>query len=242
MVNNETGAFYDTRVASELIKRACPDAFLHIDATQSYMKIPFTKASVGADMITVSSHKIEGPKGVGALIVDPRVMKSHGLAPIVYGGGQGLGLRSGTENVPAIAAFGVAVSEGQRDIRKNYEALLALRTYLISRLNEIPALQEISPTLPERHAPHILNITLPSIKSETMLHFLSAEGIFVSSGSACSSNSAHKSSALISYGRSEAEADTSLRISFSHRNTKEEIDLLCDALESGLLRLARIKK
>ena len=242
MVNNETGAFYDTRVAADLIKRACPDAFLHVDATQSYMKIPFSKASVGADMITLSSHKIEGPKGVGALVVDPRVIKSHGLAPLVYGGGQGSGLRSGTENVPAIAAFGTAATEGQRDIRKNYEQLSILREYLITRLCDSSVLCEISPTLPERHAPHILNITLPSIKSETMLHFLSAEGIFVSSGSACSSNSSHKSSALIAYGRSKAEADSSIRISLSHRNTKEDIDILCTALENGLNRLARIKK
>lgn len=242
MVNNETGALYDTRRAAELIHRHSPEALLHVDATQSYMKIPFTKQSAGADLITLSSHKIEGPKGVGALVIDGRVIKSRGLAPIIYGGGQGGGLRSGTENVPAIAAFGTAVSEGQKNIRANYEALAALRTYLISRLENTEALREISPTLPENAAPHILNITLPNIKSETMLHFLSAEGIFVSSGSACSSNSSHKSSALIAYGRSEAEADCSLRISLSHKNTKEDIDALCEALIGGLGRLARIKK
>jgi cysteine desulfurase len=206
------------------------------------MKIPFTMASVGADMITLSSHKIEGPKGVGALVIDAKIMKNRGLAPIIYGGGQGAGLRSGTENVPGIAAFGVAVTEGQRDIRKNYAKLSELREYLISKLSENLSLSEISPTLPESHAPHILNITLPAIKSETMLHFLSALGIFVSSGSACSSNSAHKVSALTAYGRSESEADCSIRISFSHRNEKNDVDELCAALESGLMRLARIKK
>lgn len=242
MVNNETGALYDTRAAAELVRSCCPEAVVHIDATQSYMKIPFTMASVGADMITLSSHKIEGPKGVGALVIDAKIMKNRGLAPIIYGGGQGAGLRSGTENVPGIAAFGVAVTEGQRDIRKNYAKLSELREYLISKLSENLSLSEISPTLPESHAPHILNITLPAIKSETMLHFLSALGIFVSSGSACSSNSAHKVSALTAYGRSESEADCSIRISFSHRNEKNDVDELCAALESGLMRLARIKK
>lgn len=242
MVNNETGALYDTRAVAELTRQRCPEAIVHIDATQSYMKIPFTKASVGADMITVSSHKIEGPKGVGALVIDPKIIKSRGLAPVIYGGGQGAGLRSGTENVPGIAAFGAAVTEGQKNIRANYQKLNDLREYLIAKIEKTPALSEISPTLPENHAPHILNLTLPAIKSETMLHYLSSEGIFVSSGSACSSNSAHKVSALIAYGRSEAEADTSIRISFSHRNEKEDVDMLCKRLEDGLMRLARIKR
>lgn len=242
MVNNETGAYYDTKRVGEIMRERAPDALLHVDATQSYMKIPFTKSSSGADMITVSSHKIEGPKGVGALVIDNKVLKARALAPIIYGGGQGLGLRSGTENVPAIAAFGVAAREGRAHLSENESKLRALREYLIERLSRDPALSEISPTLPERSAPHILNITLPSIKSETMLHYLSSLGIFTSSGSACSSNSRHLSSALIAYGRSEAQADCSLRISFSPRNEKEEVDMLCDALASGLSRLARIKK
>ena len=242
MVNNETGAHYDTKKVAEIMRSRSPEALLHVDATQSYMKIPFTKASSGADMITLSSHKIEGPKGVGALVIDNKIIKSRGLAPLIYGGGQGLGLRSGTENVPGIAAFGVAVREGHAHLTENEEKLRTLRDYLIERLNSEPSLSEISPTLPERSAPHILNITLPSIKSETMLHYLSSLGIYTSSGSACSSNSHHLSSALIAYGRSEAEADCSLRISLSPRNEKEELDALCEALASGLSRLQRIKK
>ena len=97
-------------------------------------------------------------------------------------------------------------------------------------------------TDPERHAPHIVNLTIPKIKSETMLHYLSSEGIFVSSGSACSSNSQHLSSALVAYGRSEAEADSSIRISLSPRNTKEELDAFCAALSAGLSRLSRIRR
>lgn len=241
MVNNETGALYDIKRASEIIRSISPDALIHVDATQSYMKIPFTMKSIGADMVTISSHKIAGPKGVGALVMLPSVKKSRGLSPMILGGGQEGGLRSGTENVPAIAAFGVAAEIGTRSISKNYAYLESLRSELISRLTSDEALREISITNPKSHAPHILNITLPSIKSETMLHFLSADGIFVSSGSACSSNTGHKSSALLAYGRSIDEVDSSIRISFCPQNTKEDIDALCDALKRGLSRLARIR-
>ena len=221
------------------MKAKCPDAFLHVDATQSYLKLPFTKARCGADMITLSSHKIEGPKGVGALVVDPLVIKARGLTALTHGGGQEGGLRSGTENVPGIAAFGAAVKIGFKELRTRFSRLTALRELTVSRIaSELP---EISLTLPASHAPHILNITLPSIKSETMLHYLSSLGIYVSSGSACSSNSSHRSSALLSFGRSEEEADTSIRISFSYRNTEEDVDALVEGLRSGLSKLSRIK-
>ncbi len=241
MVNNETGALYDTAYVGKMMRMRSPEAILHIDATQSYLKLPFTKASTGADMITVSSHKIHGPKGVGALIIDKKIIKNKGLSPIILGGGQEGGLRSGTENVPGIAAFGTAVDEGRKNLRAFVEHTESLRSYLIEKLSQ-HGLSEITPTLPKSHAPHIINLTLPKIKSETMLHFLSSEGIYVSSGSACSSNDkAHKSSALIAYGKSEAEADSSIRISFSLLNSREDVDALVSALSSGLSRLARMK-
>ena len=242
MVNNETGALYDTLEASKIMRENAKDALLHIDATQSYMKVRFTKQSVGADMITISSHKIEGPKGVGALIVDNRIFKSQGLSPIVFGGGQEAGLRSGTENVPAIAAFGVAAQAAFENLDSNIKKLSLLRNYLIEKLGSTPPLSSVKYTNPESYAPHILNITLPSIKSETMLHYLSSLGIYVSSGSACSSNSKKTvSSALTAYGMNQSEADSSIRISFSHRNEISDIDALCDGLASGISRLARIK-
>ena len=241
MVNNETGALYDIAKISSVMKAKSPDALLHVDATQSYMKLPFTMRSLGADMVTVSSHKIEGPKGVGALVVSQDTVKKRALAPIILGGGQEGGLRSGTENVPAIAAFGVAVVEAMKNLSQNREKMNLLREYLIKKLTRTPSLSEISITNPDSHAPHILNITLPKIKSETMLHYLSSEGIFVSSGSACSSNSSHVSSALVAYGRSESEADSSIRISFSHTNEESDVDALCEALEAGLKRLARMR-
>ena len=238
MANNETGALYDTAAIASLMKRKAPEAILHIDATQSYLKIPFTKASCGADMITVSSHKIEGPKGVGALLVDGEVMKARGLSPLILGGGQEGGMRSGTENVPGIAAFGEAVRVGKAAFKERYRMICELREYLMRGLSEIP---EISITMPERCVPHIVNITLPDIKSETMLHYLSSLGIFVSSGSACSSNGNHDSPALLAYGRSQREADSSIRISLSYRNTREDIDGLVDGLKSGIARLSRIR-
>ena len=241
MVNNETGALYNTAEAAKMMRAKSPDAFLHIDATQSYLKIPFTKISCGADMITLSSHKIEGPKGVGALLVDEKVIKTRGLSPLILGGGQEGGMRSGTENVPGIAAFGEAVRIANCELRTRYAAVSSLKSYLIERLESEEALKEISITKPPMAAPHILNVTLPKIKSETMLHYLSSMGIYVSSGSACSSNGGHASSALTAYGRSASEADTSIRISLSHKNTREDIDGLIEGLIMGLGKLSRMR-
>ena len=239
MVNNETGALYDVSSISRLVHEKCPEALVHVDATQSYMKVRFTKRQLGADMITLSSHKIEGPKGVGALVIDNKIIKSHGLSPIILGGGQEGGLRSGTENVPAVAAFGEAISYCTERLAERIEKMNSLREALISVITSDEMLKSISMTLPESHAPHILNITLPSIKSETALHYLSSLGIYVSSGSACSSNSKHSSSALVAYGRSIEEADSSIRISFSPENTLEDVHALADGLRSALTRLAR---
>lgn len=242
MVNNETGAVYNIPAIARAMKAKCPEAILHVDATQGYMKIPFTKSGIGADLITISSHKIAGPKGVGALIIDKDVIKKRGLAPVIYGGGQALGLRSGTENVPGIAAFAEAARLSHAELNDSISKMSALRQRLIDMITTDERLSEISLTLPKNHAPHILNLTLPSIKSETMLHYLSSEGIFVSSGSACSSNGGHLSSALTAYGRSETEADSSIRISFSANNTEDEVDALVEALAVGLSKLVRIRR
>lgn len=239
MVNNETGALYDIAAVSALMKERSPEAVLHVDATQSYLKVPFTKKSIGADMITLSSHKIEGPKGVGALVIDSAVIKSRGIAPLILGGGQEMGLRSGTENVPAVAGFGTAVRLGLAELSAHTEKIMELRGYLIEKLNTSPDLSSIIPTLPERFAPHILSLTVPGIKSETLLHFLSSKGIYVSSGSACSSNSHHLSSALIAYGKTADEADSTVRVSLSHRNEISDIDALCEGLAEAIARLAR---
>lgn len=241
LVNNETGAVYNIPEASKVIRRVCPSAYLHVDATQGYMKIPFSPEALGADMVTVSAHKIGGPKGVGALYISERVKTEKGISAVILGGGQENGLRSGTENVPAISAFGAAARVALGNIRENSSYIESLRTRLIEGIRSREELSELSLITPDMHAPHILNIALPSIKSETMLHYLSSLGIYVSSGSACSSNTSHKSEALLAYGRSEAEADASIRVSFSHKNTPEDVDLLIDALCSGIHKLARVR-
>ncbi len=239
-VNNETGAHYDLSAVKREMTARCPDALLHADATQAYLKVPVSPKILGADLITISSHKIEGPKGVGALYISDAVVKNRGLSPQILGGGQEGGFRSGTENVPGIAAFATAALIGFSHLSERAERMNTLRQRTLAGVFADPELSAVSPTLPPKHAPHILNITLPGIKSETMLHFLSAEGICVSSGSACSSHHPGVSSALVAFGRTEAEADCSIRISFSHRNTEEDVDALLAALKSGLGKLARI--
>ena len=244
IVNNETGALYDIRRLASMMREKCPDSVLHVDATQGFMKIPFTPQALGADMVTVSSHKIEGPKGVGALYISGDIIKTRGLSPLILGGGQEGGYRSGTENVPGIAAFAKAASIAKNDLQNRIRNVQNLRSYLLKKLEEDERLKEISPLCPPCCAPHILSLTVHNIKSETMLHFLSSEGICVSSGSACSSNAKvrHSSPALLAYGQTEAEADSSIRISFSHRNTLADVDALCEALALGLSRLARIRR
>ena len=218
MVNNETGAVYDLSGLSAMMKRKCPDAVLHADATQSFMKIPFSPDGLGADMVTLSSHKIEGPKGVGALYISADIIKTRGLAPMILGGGQEGGYRSGTENVPGIAAFAKACQIAKSNFSMRMRHIGALREYVLERLATDERLSEVSPLLPPNAAPHVLSLTVKNVKSETMLHFLSSEGICVSSGSACSSNAAtrHTSAALLAYGQTEAEADSSIRITLQN--------------------------
>ena len=241
MVNNETGALYDIKEIAKAIKAHAPEALLHVDATQSFGKVKFTKDGVLADMITISSHKIEGPKGMGALVVTRDLISRKAIAPMTLGGGQEWGMRSGTENVPAAAAFGVAAEIAYRELDANIAKLSETKEYLLDRLASVEELSSVSVTTPERSAPHIINLTVPKIKSETLLHYLSSLGIYVSSGSACSSNSHHLSSALTAFGKSDEEADSSIRISLSKRTEKEDIDAFIDGLTSAIKRLARMK-
>lgn len=234
-VNNETGALYSLKEAFDLIKALSPRCVTHADCVQSYMKVKFTKKSINADLISLSAHKVNGAKGVGALYVSPDVIKTKRLVPIVYGGGQEEGFRSGTENVYGIAAFGEAVKEHMANMEREIANMDSLRSYIIEKLSYL----EVRPNLPEKHAPHILNITLPGIRSETMLHHLSSKGVYVSSGSACSSHSNKLSSALKSFGLTDGEADSSIRVSLCPENTKEEADVFISALSEGLKSLQR---
>jgi cysteine desulfurase len=239
-VNNETGAVYNIKECFKLAKDINPDVVTHTDAVQSYMKVKVSPSELNADLVTVSAHKIHGPKGIGALYVSPEVIKKKQLRPIIYGGGQEFGFRSGTENLLGIVGFGCAAERGFKNLSKDITKMRELRSYALEKLSVL----NVSVNSSEGDcAPHIINITLPSIKSETMLHHLSAKGIFVSSGSACSSNSATKrvSRALRGFGLSDFDADCSMRISFSPYNTKEDIDELIIYLSEGIEKLVKIK-
>ena len=239
MVNNETGALYDVGRAFAMAKAKNPDIVTHTDAVQGYLKCRFTPQALHADLVTVSAHKIHGPKGVGALYASADAIRRKDFEGVILGGGQEKGFRSGTENVMGIAGFGAAAKEGFADLTADLAHLRDLRDYACQRLLALPVEQNIPNGA---CAPHILNITLPNIRSETMLHALSADGISISHGSACSSHSSHVSPSLIAFGLSVAQAECSVRISFGKQNTREDVDALVDSLSRAIDRLVRVKR
>ena len=244
LVNNETGAVNDIRAISDYAKSVNPECIVHTDAVQGYLKIPFTPAALGADLVTVSAHKIHGPKGVGALYISPYLIKRRAVSPVIFGGGQEFSFRSGTENLPGIAGFGAAAAVGFASMESDIAKMTALRDRLPALLADDAVLSAVAVNLPqsEQRAPHIVSLRMPKIKSETMLNFLSGRGFAVSSGSACAAQSGRISNALLCFGLSDAEADTTLRISLCADNTEEELSALCDALRVGIKMLARMKR
>lgn len=238
LVNNETGARYPVEQVFAAAKAGNPDCICHCDAVQGFLKVPMTAKSLGTDLITVSAHKIHGPKGVGALYIAPHILTRRAIVPVLNGGGQEFGLRSGTENMIGIAGFAAAARAGRATVGGDVSHMAALSECLIRGLAD----SEIRVNLPTTRAPHIVNITLPQIKSETMLHHLSRRGISVSSGSACSSHAKSPSGTLLAFGLTAAEADCSLRISFSAHNTEQDVAALLDGLFDGLKNLIRIRR
>lgn len=236
LVNNETGALYPVSEAAKILRCNSPGAVIHCDAVQAYMRVPFTPASLGVDTLSVSAHKIYAPKGAGALYISREMIQKKWIHPLLWGGGQEEGLRSGTENVPAIAAFGAAAAEGMEEAGRRRESLHRLHTVLLEKLSPL-----VQINLPPKGVDAIVNITLPGIKSEVMLRALSARGICVSAGSACSARSKKISRVLLAFGLSEKEADCALRISLSHQNTKEELSFFAQALEEEIHHLARLR-
>ena len=239
LVNNETGSIYDVKSVFSSVKNRYPEAICHCDAVQGFLKVAFTPTTLGADMITVSAHKIHGPKGVGALWVSDRIIKEKRLVPLMLGGGQESGLRSGTENTVGIAGFAAAAEEGIKDFEKSSVHVRSLREYAIKKIKALD--KGIVLNIPENAAPHIISITLPNIKSETMLHYLSGNGICVSSGSACSSHSNKPSGTLIAFGLTPKQADCTIRISLSEYNKESDIDILVSTLGEGVDSLIRFK-
>lgn len=229
MVNNEVGSIFPVEKIKKVIEGRKSPALLHVDAVQAFGKLPVDAKKLGVDLLTVSAHKIHGPQGVGALFKRRGVR----IIPRTYGGEQQQGLRPGTEAVSLIAGFGAAIE--QIDLRLQNEKITKLNQYLRERLVN---LKGISVNSPQDAVSHIINISTNEIKSETMLHFLSNRGIFVSSGSACSKG--RRSRVLCEMGLSERRIDTALRISMSRENTRADVDELLLQLKVGMETLARI--
>ena len=228
LVNNETGAVTDIPAVSRILKEAESQALLHVDAVQAFCKIPFTPRSLGADMISVSGHKIHAPKGIGALYI----RKGLRLKPFVVGGSQEDGRRAGTEAVPQIAAFGAAAELATAHLAENTEHMAALKARTLSTLREtVPELKWI-----ETGAPHILSISLPGWRSEVLMNFLEAQEIYVSRSSACKKGA--RSHVLESIGMDPKTIDGALRVGFCRYNTAEDVDALCAALKQARDTLA----
>lgn len=235
LVNNETGALYDVKSIFSEVKRLCPNALTHCDAIQAYMKLPINISKLGCDLMTVSAHKIGAPKGVGALICENSLLTKKQLSPVIFGGGQEQGLRSGTENLPGIAAFSVAISEHKDKINENYERVSALREKLVSLLPE-----GVAVNVPQgEYLPHIISLTADGIKSEVLVRALSSEGIYISAGSACSSKKLKTSTVLTAFGHTPDKADSTVRVSISAHNTEEEIEIFAHTLGETLSKLVR---
>ena len=229
MVNNEVGTIFPIEKIKSLIKQAKSPALLHIDAVQAFGKLQVDVEKLGADLLTISAHKIHGPKGVGALFK----RKGIQLNSLFFGGEQQKKLRPGTEAVPLIAGFGEAIK--QVNLTEQYEKISELNRYFREKILNM---NKISINSPENAVPHVINISTNEIKSETMLNFLSSKGIFVSSGSACAKGK--KSRVLSEMGLSDRRIDTALRISFSRYNTREDVDEFLCQLAFGIENLAHI--
>ncbi len=217
--NNEIGALQPIAEAGSVIKRYNPNIVFHVDAVQGYGKFRIFPKKMGVDMMSVSGHKIHGPKGIGFLYINEKVK----IKPISYGGGQQKGMRSGTDNVPGMVGMAKAVEEVYRFLDKDVENLYALKEYFINGLMQIEDVK-VNGYTGYDSAPHIVSVSIRGIRSEVMLHALEDRGIYVSAGSACSSHKATTSATLRAIGVEKDLLDSTIRFSFSIFTTKEEID------------------
>lgn len=224
-VNNETGYVLPVKETFAMVKRKYPHIITHTDCVQAYMKLPVKASALGADLISLSGHKVHGGKGVGALYIKKGVR----VLPVVTGGKQEKGIRSGTESVPMICAFGAAVEKLSPTINERWERVSALRAYLLEKLSVVDG---ISVNSPDDGSPYVVNISAEGKRSEIMLHFLESKGIYVSSGSACSKG--QQSGVLGQFGIMGKRADSALRISMSAETTEAELDEFVTALAEGM--------
>lgn len=228
LVNNETGYIMPVRETFMAVKRSFPEVITHCDCVQGYMKLPIKAASLGADLISLSAHKIHGVKGVGAIYIKKGVR----VIPIVTGGKQEKGIRSGTESVPLIAAFGAAVDKFRPTIAERYERVSQLKAHLLEKIGGI---ENVAVNSPSDGSPYVINISAVGKRSEIMLHFLESKGIYVSSGSACSKG--QQSGVLGEFGISGKRADGAVRISITAQTTEEELDEFAEALAEGMTKI-----
>lgn len=236
-VNNETGAVYDLKRAFEIVRQKCPDTVKHCDAVQGFMKINCNPAWLGADVLSLSGHKINAPKGVGALWCAESLITQKRLQPIVFGGGQEDGFRSGTENISGIAGFAEAVQEKIDTVSSDYEKVTVLAGYIKSKLPDGIILN----TPQGEYLPHIISIRVPGVKSEVLVRYMSGEGIYISAGSACSAKKLKTSSTLTAFGLTPEEADCTVRVSISAYNNSEEADVFLECLKNAAERLVKNK-
>ena len=236
-VNNEMGAVEPIAKLAQVLRETKPQAYFHADAIQAYGKYVIRPKKEGIDLLSVSGHKIHGPKGVGFLYVDERVK----IRPILFGGGQQMGMRSGTENVPGCAGLGAAAKEIYRDHEAKVDHLYALKDRFVSGLHELEGVT-VHGLTGRDSAPQIVSAGFEGIRAEVLLHALEEKGIYVSSGSACSSNHPAVSGTLRGIGLERRFLDSTLRFSFSIFTTEEEIRYCAEVLKELLPVLRRYRR
>lgn len=236
-VNNEVGSVEPVEEISKVIKKIYPDILFHVDAIQAYGKYEIRPKRQGIDLLSVSGHKFHGPKGTGFLYINEKAK----VKPLIYGGGQQKGMRSGTENVPGVAGMGVAAKEIYERHREKVDYLYGLKDYFMKRLEEIDGC--VINSQPGREsAPQIVSVSFQGVRSEVLLHALEEREIYVSSGSACSSNHPGVSGTLKGIGVKQELLDATLRFSFGMFNKSEEIDYAVQVLKELLPVLRRYRR
>ena len=236
-VNNEMGAIEPIEEIGRVVKECNPNTWFHTDAIQAYGKIPLRPKLQHVDMMSVSGHKLHGPKGVGFLYKDEKIR----LRPLIYGGGQQEDMRSGTHDVPGIAGLGLAAEMACAHLEEHKASLEALKDYFIDSLDTLEGVT-INSERGALSAPNILSVSFEKVRAEVLLHALEEKGIYVSSGSACSSNHPGISGALKAIGVKPELLDSTIRFSFGAENTKEEVDICMDALRELLPVLRRFTR
>ena len=237
-VNNEMGAIQDLEAIGNLIKERSSRAKFHVDAVQGYGKLPIDVNKAKIDFLTVAGHKIHGPKGTGFVYIKKGIV----LNSLISGGGQEKGVRAGTENLPAIIGFEKAAKITFENIDERYKYISELKEYFIEKLKDIKDVRINSGM--NNFSPYILNVSFLGVRAEVLLHLLEDSGIYVATGSACTSKSsaAHGSYVIKALGLNNKEIESAIRFSFSYQNTKEEIDYTIDVLKKSLMFLRRVKR